>query len=114
MKVMHGTIGNNGITLIQHAALNYYNTQNRGTYNITYNDGHPFVTYFNDADNPHTIGERHYTITPDKADLPYPEADLLIAPNLALPPVPFDFSKIRVLNLKQEHSNCPKTKHLYE
>jgi hypothetical protein len=76
------------------AALDYYNNQNRGTYNITYNGGRPFVTYFNDANNPQTIGERHYTITPDKADLPFPEADLLIAPNLALPPVPFDFSKI--------------------
>jgi len=76
------------------AALDYYNNQDRGTYNITYNGGHPFVTYFNDANNPQTIGERHYTITADKADLPYPEADLLIAPNLALPPVPFDFSKI--------------------
>jgi hypothetical protein len=76
------------------AALDYYNNQDRGTYNITYNGGHPFVTYFNDANNPQTIGERHYTITADKADLPYPEADLLIAPNLALPPVSFDFSKI--------------------
>lgn len=76
------------------AALDYYNSQNRGTYNITYNGGHPFVTYFNDANNPQTIGERYYTITPDKADLPFPEADLLIAPNLALPAVPFDFSKI--------------------
>lgn len=76
------------------AALDYYNNQDRGTYNITYNGGHPFVTYFNDANNPQTVGERHYTITADKADLPYPEADLLIAPNLALPPVPFDFSKI--------------------
>ena len=76
------------------AALDYYSNQNRGTYNITYNGGNPFVTYFNDADNPQTIGERHYVITADKADLPYPESDLLIAPNLALPPVAFDFSKI--------------------
>ena len=29
------------------------------------------------------------------ADLPFPEAEAKQAPNLALPPVPFDFSKIK-------------------
>ena len=75
-------------------ALSYFNNQNRGTYNITYNGGNTFVTYFNDANNPQTIGERHYTLTPDKADLPFPESDLLVAPGLSMPSVPFDFSKI--------------------
>ena len=75
-------------------ALGYFSNQNRGTYNITYNNGHPFVTYFNNATNPQPIGETHYTITADKADLPYPESDLLVAPNLSAAPVPFDFSKI--------------------
>ena len=75
-------------------ALNYFNTQNRGNYNITYNGGNPFVTYFNDATNPSPVGQRFYTITPATADLPYPEVELLVAKNLTLPPVPFDFSKI--------------------
>ncbi|MDQ6814099.1 MAG: RagB/SusD family nutrient uptake outer membrane protein [Bacteroidota bacterium] len=76
------------------AALQYFNNQNRGLYSITYNGGKPFVTYFNDATSPETVGERHYTITADKADLPFPETELKIAPNLAAPPVAFDFGKI--------------------
>ena len=75
-------------------ALNYFNTQNRGVYNLTYNGGNSFVTYLDDATNPATVGPRYYTITPAKADLPYPEVELLVAPNLSLPPVPFDFSKL--------------------
>lgn len=76
------------------AALDYFNTQNRGLYSITYNNGKPFVTYFNDAVTPETVGVRHYTITPDKADLPYPENELKVAPKLTEAPVPFDFSKV--------------------
>ncbi len=76
------------------AALNYFNTQNRGTYNITYNEGDPFVTFFNDATNPQTVGKRTYDITTVKADLPYPESDLRVSPNLSLPPVPFDFAVV--------------------
>jgi starch-binding outer membrane protein, SusD/RagB family len=75
-------------------ALNYFNTQNRGVYNLTYNGGNMFVTYLNDANNPATVGPRYYTITPATADLPYPEVELLVAHNLTLPPVPFDFSKL--------------------
>jgi hypothetical protein len=76
------------------AALTYFSTQDRGTYNITYNNGHPFVTYFDDANNPQTLGSRNYPITTATADLPYPESELLIDPHLQDPPVPFDFSKI--------------------
>ncbi len=76
------------------AALAYFSNQNRGLYNISYNNGTPFVTYLNDATQPLTIGERHYPITPDKADLPYPESELLLAPNLTAAPQAFDFSKI--------------------
>ena len=75
-------------------ALHYFSTQNRGPYNISYNNGSPFLTFFNDATSPRVLGERHYTITADHADLPYPESDLLVAPNLAAAPVPFDFSKV--------------------
>ena len=74
-------------------ALKYFNTQNRGVYNISYN-GSPFITYLNDATNPATLGPRYYTMTAAATDLPYPEADLIVAPNLALPPVSFDFSKL--------------------
>lgn len=76
------------------AAMQYFNTQNRGVYNISPNNGAPFVTYFNDATNPSAVGPRFYTITPATADLPYPEAELLVAPDLELAPVPFDFSKL--------------------
>lgn len=76
------------------SAMQYYNTQNRGVYNVSYNNGAPFVTYLNDATNPANIGPRYYTITPATADLPYPEIELLVAPNLQNPPVPFDFSKL--------------------
>jgi hypothetical protein len=75
------------------AAINYFSTQNRGTYNISYNSGNPFVTYF--AQNNQTPGTINYYIAPDKADLPYPESDLLVAPGLSQPAVPFDFSKVK-------------------
>jgi hypothetical protein len=75
-------------------ALNYFNTQNRGVYNLTYNGGNSFVTYLNDATNPASIGPHYYTITSATADLPYPEVELLVAHNLTLAPVPFDFSKL--------------------
>jgi len=74
-------------------ALAYFSNQNRGTYNITYNGGNSFYTYFK-SDN-QTPGTVRYPITADKADLPYPESELLVAPALAQPPVAFDFSKIK-------------------
>ena len=77
------------------SAMQYYSTQNRGLYNITYNNGNPFVTYFDDTNNPHALGTRTYTITPTTVDLPYPEAELLVAPILASAPVAFDFTKIK-------------------
>ena len=74
-------------------AMAYFNNQNRGTYNITYNGGNPFYTYF--ASDNQTPGNVKYTITEDKSDLPYPEAELLVAPALTQPPVAFDFSKVK-------------------
>src|SRR6185312_17218386 len=76
------------------SAMQYFNTQNRGVYNISPNNGAPFVTYFNDATSPSAVGPRYYTITPAKVDLPFPESELLVAPGLKAAPVPFDFSKL--------------------
>jgi starch-binding outer membrane protein, SusD/RagB family len=74
-------------------ALQYFSNQNRGTYNISYNNGNPFITFFG-SDNK-TPGSLTYPITPATADLPYPETEKLVSPNLALPPAPFDFSKLK-------------------
>jgi starch-binding outer membrane protein, SusD/RagB family len=73
-------------------AINYFSTQNRGNYNISFNQGDPFVTYFG-TDNS-TPGTVNYPITPQTADLPYPETELVSSPALKLEPVPFDFSKL--------------------
>lgn len=74
------------------AAMNYYNTQHRGTYNISYNNGDMFVTYFGSNGYPGVV---NYTITPQTADLPYPESELLVAPVLSEAPVSFDFTKVK-------------------
>ena len=74
-------------------ALNYFNTQNRGNYNISYNNGNPFYTYFG-SDN-QTPGTVNYTLTAANTDLPYPESELLVAPALSQAAVPFDFSKVK-------------------
>ena len=74
-------------------ALQYFSTQNRGTYNISYNNGSPFITFFG-SDN-RTPGTVNFAITATTVDLPYPEAEKLVSPNLAAAPVPFDFSKLK-------------------
>ena len=73
-------------------AMQYFSTQNRGTYNISYNNGNPFITFFG-SDNK-APGSVTYPIVPTAADLPYPEAEKLVSPNLGAPPAPFDFSKL--------------------
>lgn len=75
------------------AALNYFSTQNRGNYNISYNSGNPFVTYF--ASDNQTTGVVNYQITANTADLPFPESELLVSPTLTRAPQPFDFSKLK-------------------
>lgn len=78
-------------------ALNYFSTQNRGNYNLTYNGGNSFITYFNSNGYPNSDGSAghvYYPITAATADLPFPEAESLVAPALGLAPVPFDFSKV--------------------
>ena len=75
-------------------AKQYFSTQNRGTFSITYNGGNSFVTYFGSDGKPGTVT---YAITDKTVDLPYPESELLVAPNLqpTVPPVAFDFSKVK-------------------
>ncbi len=76
------------------AATTYFNTQNRGVYNISWNNGKPFVTLINNSVTPNVVGTVSYTISPNNVDLPYPAAELLATPNMSLPPVAFDFSKL--------------------
>lgn len=76
------------------AATAYFNTQNRGVYNISFNNGSPFITYINNSVTPNVLGVVNYTISPNNVDLPYPAAELLATPNMSLPPVAFDFSKL--------------------
>ena len=74
-------------------AKQYFSTQNRGTFSITYNGGNSFITYFGSDGKPGTVT---YPITDKTADLPYPESELLVAPILEnTPPVAFDFSKVK-------------------
>jgi hypothetical protein len=75
------------------AAIQYFSTQNRGNYNISYNNGNPFYTYF--ASDNRTPGVVNYPITPATVDLPFPEAELQVTPSLSTAPVAFDFSKIK-------------------
>jgi len=74
-------------------AIQYFSAQNRGTYNISYNNGNPFITFFG-SDN-RAPGTVNYPVTSTTADIPYPEAEKLVSPNLTVPPVPFDFSKLK-------------------
>jgi hypothetical protein len=73
-------------------AKSYFSNQDRGTYNITYNGGNSFITYFGSNGLPGTV---MYPITDQTSNLPYPEAELLVSPALAQPPVAFDFSKVK-------------------
>jgi hypothetical protein len=73
-------------------AINYYSNQNRGTYSMTYNGGNTFVTFFGSNGLPGTVT---YPVTTQTANLPYPEAELLVSPELAAPPAAFDFTKVK-------------------
>src|SRR5579871_97349 len=74
------------------SAKQYFSTQHRGTYNISYNNGNPFVTYFGADGKPGVV---NYQITDATVNLPFPEAELVTTPSLSLAPVPFDFSKLK-------------------
>ena len=73
-------------------AISYFSNQNRGTYNITYNGGNSFITFFGSNGLPGTVT---YPVTAQTSNLPYPEAELLVSPALAQPPAAFDFSKVK-------------------
>jgi hypothetical protein len=66
-------------------AMAYFSTQDRGHYNIKYNSpGNYTVTYTGTT----------YPVTDATVYLPWPEAELELAPHLADAPVAFDFSKL--------------------
>ncbi|HSC40554.1 MAG TPA: RagB/SusD family nutrient uptake outer membrane protein, partial [Chitinophagaceae bacterium] len=66
----------------------YTAAQDKGNYTINYNAG----------SNPRTwtvvYTSAYYGVTDQTIYLPLPEAELIAAPTLANPPVPFDFSKL--------------------
>jgi starch-binding outer membrane protein, SusD/RagB family len=72
-------------------AIAYFSNQNRGNYNITYNGGNSFITFFGSNGLPGTVMN---PITAQTADLPYPESELLVSPALSKAPVQFDFTKV--------------------
>ncbi len=85
-------------------AKTYFSNQNRGTYSLVYNGGHPYAQYFNADGSPnpeegntgyYPPGSVKYTIKDATVDLPYPESESLVAPHLADKPVSFDFSKVK-------------------
>ncbi|HVY74461.1 MAG TPA: RagB/SusD family nutrient uptake outer membrane protein, partial [Puia sp.] len=69
-------------------AIAYTAAQDKGNYTITYNDG----------SNPRTwtvvYTSAYYPLTPQSVYLPFPESEMIAAPDLAKDPVPFDFSKL--------------------
>ena len=69
------------------AAKDYVMNQDRGNYTITYVNGtnapRQYTTTYTSA---------HYTFNDQSVYLPFPEVEMNIAPGLAQPPVPFDFS----------------------
>jgi hypothetical protein len=70
-------------------AMAYTNAQDKGNYTINYNAG---------TNNPRTwtvvYTSAYYPFTAQTVYLPFPEAELIAAPDLAKTPVPFDFSKL--------------------
>jgi starch-binding outer membrane protein, SusD/RagB family len=69
-------------------AIAYTAAQDKGNYSINYNTG----------SNPRTwtvvYTPEYYPFNEQTLYLPLPEAELIAAPDLAKPPVPFDFSKL--------------------
>ncbi len=69
-------------------AKTYTGAQDKGNYTLTYNTG----------SNPRTwtlaSSSAYFALTDATVYLPLPEAELIAAPTLTNPPVPFDFSKL--------------------
>ena len=71
-------------------ALDYISKQNKGAYTVTY------VPNTNPRQWTYTFpSPEYYPATKQTMLLPIPEAEMTQAPNLALEPVPFDFSKLK-------------------
>jgi hypothetical protein len=68
-------------------ALNYISNEDKGNYTIEYIEGSSNPKKYNT-----TYSSEYYPATIETMYLPFPEAELLIAPSLSEPPVPFDFS----------------------
>lgn len=70
-------------------ATAYTNAQDKGNYTINYNAG---------TNNPRTwtlvYTPAYYPFTAQTVYMPFPEAELIAAPDLAKTPIPFDFSKL--------------------
>jgi hypothetical protein len=66
-------------------ALAYFSSQDRGHYNIKYNSPGNYTLTFTGTT---------YPVTDATVYLPWPEAELTIAPNILAAPVAFDFSKL--------------------
>lgn len=71
------------------AARAYVAAQDKGNYTVTYVAG---------SNNPKqyttTYNSEYFPVTDQTLYLPFPEAELINAPSLTAPPVPFDFSKL--------------------
>lgn len=70
-------------------AMDYVAQQDKGSYTIEYVEG----TY-NPRKYKVTYTSAYYPFTPQTLYLPFPESEMIKAPALADPPVPFDFSKL--------------------
>jgi hypothetical protein len=70
-------------------AMAYVTQQDKGSYTIQYVSG----TYGPRKYNV-TYSAAYYSFTPQTVYLPFPEAEMINAPSLAGPALPFDFSKL--------------------
>jgi len=71
------------------AATAYTAQQDKGNYTINYVSGTSEPRQYTVVYTP-----EYYPVTPQTLYLPFPEAELINAPSLTEPPVPFDFSKL--------------------
>lgn len=70
-------------------AMDYVAHQDKGSYTLQYVSG----TY-NPRQYNVTYNSAYYPFTPQTVYLPFPEAEMINAPSLAAPPVPFDLNKL--------------------
>lgn len=70
-------------------AMDYVARQDKGSYTIEYVEGTVNPRKYNV-----TYTSEYYPFTQQSVYLPFPESEMINAPSLAAPPVPFDFSKL--------------------